>query len=155
MEAAAQPLFHCLERIPDPRQARGVRHHFQAILRLTLLGLVSGQTTMAPYCLVRAAPLGDIAGTLGFRARPGSAPHHFVPNLGGSAPGAIATGGFGVGSGVGVGPGPERGGGWEVSETVHRHGGEPFGAGERAGSRPKIVPGAMAAGGTPLRIFDQ
>ena len=47
MEAAAQSLFHCLEQIPDPRQARGVRHPFQAILRLTLLGLVSGQTTMA------------------------------------------------------------------------------------------------------------
>ncbi len=47
MEAAAQSLFHCLEQIPDPRQARGVRHPFQAILRLTLLGLVSGQTAMA------------------------------------------------------------------------------------------------------------
>lgn len=47
MEATAQSLFRCLERIPDPRQARGVRHPFQAILRLTLLGLVSGQTTMA------------------------------------------------------------------------------------------------------------
>lgn len=47
MEATAQSLFCCLERIPDPRQARGVRHPFQAILRLTLLGLVSGQTTMA------------------------------------------------------------------------------------------------------------
>ena len=36
-----------MEQIPDPRQARGVRHPFQAILRLTLLGLVSGQTAMA------------------------------------------------------------------------------------------------------------
>ena len=44
---AAQSLFRCLEQIPDPRKARGVRHPFQAILRLTLLGLIGGQTTMA------------------------------------------------------------------------------------------------------------
>ena len=36
-----------LEQVADPRRARGVRHPFQAILRLTLLGLVCGQTTMA------------------------------------------------------------------------------------------------------------
>ena len=47
MMAAAGSLFKSLERIPDPRQPRGVRHPFQAILRLTLLGPVSGQTTMA------------------------------------------------------------------------------------------------------------
>ncbi len=40
----AESLFKCLEQAPDPR---GVRHPFQAILRLTLLGLVCGQTTMA------------------------------------------------------------------------------------------------------------
>ena len=34
---AAESLFGCLEL---PRRARGVRHPFQAILRLTLLGLV-------------------------------------------------------------------------------------------------------------------
>ena len=44
---AAESLFQCLEQVPDPRKARGVRHPFQAILRLTLLGLVCGQTTMA------------------------------------------------------------------------------------------------------------
>ena len=44
---AAQSLFRCLEQIPAPRKARGVRHPFQAILRLTLLGLIGGQTTMA------------------------------------------------------------------------------------------------------------
>ena len=37
--------------MPDPRRARGVRHPFQAILRLTLLGLVCGQTTMAHIAL--------------------------------------------------------------------------------------------------------
>ena len=34
-------LFSRAEQVPDPRKARGVRHPFQAILRLTLLGLVS------------------------------------------------------------------------------------------------------------------
>lgn len=44
---AAESLFECLEQVKDPRKARGVRHPFQAILRLTLLGLVCGQTTIA------------------------------------------------------------------------------------------------------------
>ena len=48
---AADSLFECLEQVPDPRRARGVRHPFQAILRLTLLGLVCGQTTMAHIAL--------------------------------------------------------------------------------------------------------
>ena len=48
---AAESLFGCLELVPDPRRARGVRHPFQAILRLTLLGLVCGQSTMAHIAL--------------------------------------------------------------------------------------------------------
>ena len=48
---AKESLFQCLEQVPDPRRARGVRHPFQAILRLTLLGLVCGQTTMAHIAL--------------------------------------------------------------------------------------------------------
>ena len=48
---ATESLFKCLEQVPDPRRARGVRHPFQAILRLTLLGLVCGQTTMAHIAL--------------------------------------------------------------------------------------------------------
>ena len=48
---AAESLFECLEQVPDPRRARGVRHPFQAILRLTLLGLICGQTTMAHITL--------------------------------------------------------------------------------------------------------
>ena len=44
---AAESLFKRLEQVSDPRRARGVRHPFQAILRLTLLGLVCGQTTMS------------------------------------------------------------------------------------------------------------
>ena len=34
-----------------PSRARGVRHPFQGILRLTLLGLVCGQTAMAQFAL--------------------------------------------------------------------------------------------------------
>ena len=48
---ATESLFDCLEQVADPRKARGVRHSFQAILRLTLLGLVCGQTTMAHISL--------------------------------------------------------------------------------------------------------
>ena len=48
---AAESLFECLERVPDPGRARGVRHPFQAILRFTWLGLVCGQTTMAHTAL--------------------------------------------------------------------------------------------------------
>ena len=48
---AAESLFVCLERVADPRRARGVRHPFQAILRLTLLGLVCGQTAVAHTAL--------------------------------------------------------------------------------------------------------
>ena len=48
----AESLFKCLEQVPDLRKARGVRHPFQAILRLTLLGLVCGQTTMAHIALL-------------------------------------------------------------------------------------------------------
>ena len=67
MEAAAESLFKSLEQVPDPRKSRGVRHPFQAILRLTLLGLVSGQTTMADIALfgqlhwqTRKKPLGFV-----------------------------------------------------------------------------------------------
>ena len=48
---AAESLFKRLEQVSDPRKARGVRHPFQAILRLTLLGLVCGQTTMSHIAL--------------------------------------------------------------------------------------------------------
>ena len=48
---AAESLFQCLEQAADPRRAREVRHPFQATLRLTLLGLACGQTTMAHIAL--------------------------------------------------------------------------------------------------------
>ena len=43
----AQSLFRYLEQLPDPCQARGIRYPFQPIVRLTILGLIGGQTTMA------------------------------------------------------------------------------------------------------------
>ena len=63
---AAESLFECLEQVPDPRRARGVRHPFQAILRLTLLGLVCGQTTMAHIALFARMHWPELKEPLGF-----------------------------------------------------------------------------------------
>ena len=71
MEKATEPLFECLEGIKDPRDARGIRHPFQSILRLTVLGLVSGQTTMAHIALFGEKQWGKLKEPLGFtRDRP-------------------------------------------------------------------------------------
>lgn len=68
---AAESLFQCLEQVADPRRARGVRHPFQAILRLTLLGLVCGQTTMAHIALFARLHWTTLKEPLGFvRDRP-------------------------------------------------------------------------------------
>ena len=40
---ASESLFDCLEEVADPRRARGIRHPFQAILRLTLQALRQAQ----------------------------------------------------------------------------------------------------------------
>ena len=66
MEAVAESLFKSLEQIPDPGRASGVRHPFQAILRLTLLGLVSGQTTMAHMALFGKLRWTELKEPLGF-----------------------------------------------------------------------------------------
>ena len=63
---AAESLFECLEQLADPRKARGVRHPFQAILRLTLLGLVCGQTTMAHIALFARMHWTTLKEPLGF-----------------------------------------------------------------------------------------
>ena len=63
---AEESLFECLEQVPDPRRARGVRHPFQAILRLTLLGLVCGQTTMAHIALFARMHWPELKEPLGF-----------------------------------------------------------------------------------------
>ena len=63
---AAESLFGCLEQVSDPRRARGVRHPFQAILRLTLLGLVCGQTTMAHIALFARMHWPELKEPLGF-----------------------------------------------------------------------------------------
>ena len=73
---AAESLFGCLELVPDPRRARGVRHPFQAILRLTLLGLVCGQTTMAHIALFARIHWPVLREPLGFVRDPR---HHHLP----------------------------------------------------------------------------
>ena len=62
--AAAESLFKCLEQVPDPRRARGFRHPFQAILRVTLLGLVCGQTTIALFARMNWSALKEPLGFL-------------------------------------------------------------------------------------------
>ena len=63
---AAESLFGCLEQVSDPRKARGVRHPFQAILRLTLLGLVCGQTSLAHIALFARMHWPELKEPLGF-----------------------------------------------------------------------------------------
>ena len=63
---AAESLFRCLEQVEDTRKAREVRHPFQAILRLTLLGLVCGQTTMAHIALFARMHWPTLKDPLGF-----------------------------------------------------------------------------------------
>lgn len=71
MGTSAECLFRYIEEIPDPRKARGIRHPFQAVLRLTLLGLVSGQTTMAHIALFGEKHWAKLKEPLGFtRDRP-------------------------------------------------------------------------------------
>ena len=83
---AAESLFGCLELVPDPRRARGVRHPFQAILRLTLLGLVCGQTTIAhiagPHRALRQDALAGAEGAFGVCAGPSTPRHHHLPRPG-------------------------------------------------------------------------
>ena len=79
---AAESLFECLEQVPDPRRARGVRHPFQAILRLTLLGLVCGQTTMAHIALFARMHWPVLKEPLGFPQKPSTPRHHYLPNAG-------------------------------------------------------------------------
>ena len=79
---AAESLFECLEQVADPRRARGVRHPFQAILRLTLLGLVCGQTTMAHIALFARMHWPALREPLGFSQRPSTPRHHHLAHLG-------------------------------------------------------------------------
>ena len=82
---AAESLFECLEQVADPRRARGVRHPFQAILRLTLLGLVCGQTTMAHIALFARKHWPALREPLGFlRDHPPHATHQCSRTLAGS-----------------------------------------------------------------------
>ena len=73
---AAESLFKCLEQVPDARKAGRVRRPFQAIPRLTRLGLVCGQTTMALFPRMHLPALKDPLGFLGtIRPMPPLSPH--------------------------------------------------------------------------------
>ncbi len=98
---AAESLFECLEQVPDPRMARGVRHPFQAILRLTLLGLVCGQN-IALFARMNWPALKEPLGFLRDHR------HHHLPHPGG---GPNAAGPDRLGGPHGGGPGTERLGG--------------------------------------------
>ena len=79
---AAESLFDCLGQVSDPRKARGVRHPFQGILRLTLLGLVCGQTTMAHIALFARMNWPALREPLGFlREHPPTPPLYRAPWL--------------------------------------------------------------------------
>ncbi len=70
---AAESLPSCIDKIPDPRSARGVQHPFQAVLRLTLPGLVCGQTTTAYFALIAKLHWPVLNEPLGFSQKH---PHH-------------------------------------------------------------------------------
>ena len=70
---AAESLFECLEQVPDPRRARGVRHPFQAILRLTLAELGLRPDHHGPHRPLRQDALAGTEGASGFSQKP-SAP---------------------------------------------------------------------------------
>ena len=63
---AAESLFKCLEQVPDAKKARGVRRPVRAIPRLTLLGLVCGQTTMAHIAIFARMNWSALEEPLGF-----------------------------------------------------------------------------------------
>lgn len=62
-------LMACLSELSDPRQPRGVRHPFSAILGLTLLGLVCRVTDFASLQRWAAGHWHLIRGPLGFTRR--------------------------------------------------------------------------------------
>ena len=168
MEAAAQSLFHCLEQIPDPRQARGVRHPFQAILRLTLPGLVSGQTTMAHiawYGRLHWETLRSAFGGLGFVRDQAPHPTTRSRTLAGVPLAGVplaqlqqAVSDWAAGLASDQARSAAVDGKWAKQSTRifdQSRGRQSVGDGERAGSRPEIVPGPVAPGRAPLRILDQ
>ena len=83
---AAESLFECLEQAPDPRRARGVRHPFQAILRLTLLGLVWRSDHHGPHRPLRQVALAGAEGASGVCSGPPASRHnHLAHPVGGLA----------------------------------------------------------------------
>ena len=62
---AAESLSKRLEQISDPRRTRGVRHPFEGILRLTLLGYGLRPTRHGPIRPLRRGALAGAEGALG------------------------------------------------------------------------------------------
>ena len=110
----------------DPRRARGVRHPFQAILRLTL----RGQTTMAHIALFANALAGTqrtLTGTIRLTPPPSRAPPMSVAGV------PDRMGGPGGG-----GPGTERLGGRQMGQAERCPRQSPD-DGERTGPRPEAL----------------
>ena len=60
---AAKSLFECLEQVPGPRKARGVRHPFKPFFRLTLLALRQAQDAVRNHGPHRPLRQDALAGT--------------------------------------------------------------------------------------------
>ena len=76
-----RPLFECLEQVPDPRLARGVRHPFQDSAS-DPAGPICGQTTMAHIALFARMKAGS-EGALGVSQGSSSPRHHHSRALAG------------------------------------------------------------------------
>ena len=122
---AAEFLFKCLEQVPDPRRARGVRHPFQAIFRLTLPSLVCEQTTMAHTALFARMNWPLLREPLGFHRD--HAPHATTISR------TLAGGSNRLGGSDDGGPGTERRGGRQVGQVVRGRPKQSIGDVERAG----------------------
>ena len=59
-------LFECIKDIPDPRKKRGIRHPFQAVLKLLLLGFTCRLVAVEHMTSFFAPIWGQLKGPLGF-----------------------------------------------------------------------------------------
>jgi len=62
----SQTLFDALERIPDPRRKRGVRHPFQPILRFVIWGFASNLVAVEHMVAYAKGPWKRLGKALGF-----------------------------------------------------------------------------------------
>ena len=69
-------LFESLQSISDPRKKRGIRHPFQSVLKLVLLGFTC-RLVAIEHMVSFFEPIWDqIRGPLGFRRRKPPDPYH-------------------------------------------------------------------------------